>query len=45
LIIDIGCDKEMKRLVLAMMKSFGAKPSDRGDQYDTHLGGKYWDES
>jgi len=46
LIMDIGSDKEhTKPLVMAMLKSLGAQPSDRGDLYDAHLGDKYWDES
>jgi len=46
IIMDIGYDKEhTKPLVKAMLKSIGAKPEDRGDQYDTYLGDNYWDES
>jgi len=46
IIMDIGYDKEhMKPLVRAMLKSVGAKPSDRGDQYDAYLGDDYFIES
>ena len=46
IIMDIGYDKgHVKPLVMAMLKSLGAKPSDRGNEYDAYLGGNYFDES
>jgi len=45
IILDIGSDKKhTKPLVMAILKSLNVKPETRGDQYDTYLGEKYWDE-